>query len=508
LRTTARGGRRSEPIIGATEMSPYRLRRFRAERLLRQEFSSVRSGVLAAARARLRAHGITLDESDLEACYAQAWQGLYAVLLEGSQVANLTAWLTLVTFRRAVEEHRALRRGELLLALDAAGTDPPVSCAGAGVGGEDDGGDLAATLDDRHRLRQLFEALRLRLSERELQAAALCYLQGLARSEAAAAMGISARRMRRLMEGRGPGRPGVTAKVGALAETIGAGRWCEEQGSLMRGLAYGVLDPAGERYRFALAHSEACPACRAYVASLRGLAALVPPVPVLAPMGIAAGALGEAAGRLAGARTATTHGGGAACSASAGAPSPAGAGALIPASGGAAGGGWLLAGGGAGVKLAASCVLALGVGAGCVAIGGHPAGHGRPHHQGRARQADVLSMRRAAGSATSHGEARRRPAGPRPSSAVDAGAPRRLAQGARARREFGLEGSGSPGASQAGTPVGATAPNVATGSRDPAARAAARPSSAAPADHALAVSAGSPSTTPASSSAQREFAPG
>ena len=52
-------------------MSPYRLRRFRAERLLRQEFSSMRSRVLAAARARLRARGITLDESDLEACYAQ-----------------------------------------------------------------------------------------------------------------------------------------------------------------------------------------------------------------------------------------------------------------------------------------------------------------------------------------------------------------------------------------------------------------------------------------------------
>ena len=468
----------------------------------------MRSRVLAAARARLRARGITLDESDLEACYAQAWQGLYVLLLEGSQIANLTGWLTLVTFRRAVEEHRALRRGELLLALDVAGADPALSCAGAGPGGEHDGGDLAAALDDRHRLRQFFEALRLRLSERELQAAALCYLQGLARSEAAAAMGISARRMRRLMEGRGPGRPGVAAKVGALAETIGAGRWCEEQGSLMRGLAYGVLDPAGERYRFALAHSEGCPACRAYVAPLRGLAAVLP-VPALAPMGLAAGALAEAAGRLAGARTATAHGGGAACSASGAAPSPpAGAGALIPASGGAAGGGWLLAGGGAGLKLAASCVLALGVGAGCVAIGGQPAGHGRPHHQGRARQAAVVPLRRAAGGATSHGEARRRPAVPRTSSAADAGAPRSLEQGARTRREFGLEGGGSPGASQAGTPVGATAPRLATGSRDPAARAAARPIGPAPADHTLAVSAGSSGTQPASSSAQREFAPG
>src|SRR5204862_424862 len=96
-------------------------------------------------------------------------------------------------------------------------------------------------------LRQEFSRLRS-----GVLAAALCYLQGLARAEAAQARGISERRMRRLMEGRGPGRPGVAAKVGALAETIREGAWCEEQGSLMRGLAFGILDPAGERYRFAL----------------------------------------------------------------------------------------------------------------------------------------------------------------------------------------------------------------------------------------------------------------
>jgi predicted metal-dependent hydrolase len=31
--------------------------------------------------------------------------------------------------------------------------------------------------------------------------------------------------------------------------------WCEEQGSLMRGFAYGILDPQGERYQLALAHT-------------------------------------------------------------------------------------------------------------------------------------------------------------------------------------------------------------------------------------------------------------
>src|ERR1019366_4959555 len=86
-------------------------------------------------------------------------------------------------------------------------------------------------------------------------------------------MGISEARMRKLMDGQGPGRPGVAGKVGELAETIRDGSWCEEQGSLMRGLAYGILDPDGERYQLALMHRSECPACRAYVTSLRGLAA-------------------------------------------------------------------------------------------------------------------------------------------------------------------------------------------------------------------------------------------
>ena len=91
-------------------------------------------------------------------------------------------------------------------------------------------------------------------------------------------MGISETRMRKLMEGPGPGRPGVAGKVGELVETIRGGGWCEEQGSLMRGLAFGILDPDGERYRLALAHQRECPACRTYILSLRGLAAVLPPV--------------------------------------------------------------------------------------------------------------------------------------------------------------------------------------------------------------------------------------
>jgi RNA polymerase sigma factor (sigma-70 family) len=358
-------------------MSPASLRRYRAERLLRLEFESLRGRVIAAVRGRLRAGGSVLDESDLEACYAQAWQGLYAAVAEGQEIANPTGWLALVTYRRAIEEQRSRRRIRCCEEPATAPVGPAARRGRPAPAGAIEDRDLAAELDDRVRLRQLFEALRARLSTRELQAAALCYLHGLSRAEAAARLGVSESRMRKLMEGTGG--PGVSGKVGALLETITSGRWCEEQGSLMRGFAYGILDPEGERYQLALIHAGECPACRAYVASLRGLAAVLPPLPALLRLALGGGA--AAAPGL------TAAPGPGACG---------GVGGALPASGaagaagaGAAGGSWALAGGPVGAKLAVGCLLAIGLGAGCVALGTRPAGVHPPGHHARARRGAV-----------------------------------------------------------------------------------------------------------------------
>ena len=379
-------------------MSPLPVRRYRAERLLRNEFEGLRRKVLAAVAGRLRACGIRLDAGDLDACYSQAWQGLYATVLDGASIDDPAAWLTLVTYRRAIDEHRSRRAtaSEPLQERRAvAGAGAQVDAASPGDRARER--DIAAELDDRARLRQLFEALRARLSARERQAATLCYLQGLSRADAAARMGVSESRMRKLMEGRGAGSPGVAAKVGALVQAIGAGEWCEQQGSLMRGLAYGVLDPDGERYRLAILHRQSCPACRAYVLSLRGLAAVLPPAPALLHWALGAGAAGGAAGAGAGAGAGSSATVGAGAGAGAGASGASGAGSLgalgggaLSASGaagvGAAGGSWWLAGS-LGAKLAVGCLLALGVGAGCVALEGR-LGHARPHaHRLRAHRA-------------------------------------------------------------------------------------------------------------------------
>jgi hypothetical protein len=101
-------------------------------------------------------------------------------------------------------------------------------------------------------------------------------------------MGISTKRMRKLMDGDGPDREGVAHKVGELLAVIRADEWCAQRSSMMRALAFGILNPGGERYRLALAHQRECPACRRYVLSLRGLAAILPPLAM--PAGIGTGA--------------------------------------------------------------------------------------------------------------------------------------------------------------------------------------------------------------------------
>ncbi|HTA15625.1 MAG TPA: sigma-70 family RNA polymerase sigma factor [Solirubrobacteraceae bacterium] len=317
-------------------MGPSGLSRYRAERLLRKDFAALRSRVLAVVRARLSATGVTLDAADLEASYSQAWHGLYAKVLAGETVDSPAAWLVLVTFRRAIDEARSRAHVEVGLREHAgAGADP------AAVSHP----DIADELDDRDRLRQLFEGLRTSLSPREREAASLCYLHGLSRAQAADRMQISEARMRKLMEGAGRGRPGVAGKMTQLLDTIGSGGWCEQQASLMRALAFGVLDPDGERHELALAHCRQCPACRAYVLALRGLASVLP-LPLLSPLGLAGSA-------------GTTQRVGTGSSA-AGRPT----------------GAWSGLSGSLTAKLAVTALVLLG--AGYAATGGHARSHGSP----------------------------------------------------------------------------------------------------------------------------------
>ena len=351
------------------------------------------------------------------------------------------------------------------------------------------------------------EGISARLSGREREAAVLCYLHGFSRAQAAARMGVSEPRMRKLMEGRGPGRPGVAGKVGALVQSIRDGDWCEEQGSLMRGFAFGILDPDGERYRLARVHRGECPACRAYVASLRGLAGALPPV--LLPWGLGAGALAQltegahVGSAAAGAGVTGATGGatgaqlGRGLGGTLGASAGAGAGA-----GGAAGGGWLLAGGPLGAKLAVGCLLALGVGAGCVALGEAGHQHRRPAHRAVAAARHLGAHVPDGSTALAEDELGQplTPAGggsiaesshPRSSSATS------LTSSARASREFGPEQAQQATGQAGGAPEQVA--HVASATAEGASGGEAAASGTSPPQPAA-------STPP--SRAEREFSPG
>ncbi len=308
------------------------------------------------------------------------------------------------------------------------------------------------------------EGIGSHLSERERQAAALCYLLGLTRAEAAAQMGIGERRMKKLMEGRGPDRPGVASKMGALTKAISEGRFCEQQASLMRAFAFGVLDPEGDRYKVALAHQQTCPACRAYVRSLRGLCALLPPV--LLPRLLRGLRLGGVGGTAAGTSASSVSGG----SAAAGGPAVTAGGPAAGVGGSPAGAGGPVAGVGA-IKLAAVGALLVGAVAGTTALAGS-ASHIRPHVHTRGPALE--SAERAAGrgdlprrrsSATTD-----RSAGTRSSRAASArrakGPGRQAPSSSAAWREFGIERRRSAsGRSQATAPLPAAA--APTTSRSP-----------------------------------------
>lgn len=398
-------------------MSPPSLRRYRAERLLRERFDDVRERVLDIVGAKLRARGVSLARSDLEGCYAQAWQGLYGKIVEGEAITNPDGWLVTVTFRRAIDEHRSTGLPAEELDQDRQGQER----------------ELVEDLEDRAKIRMLLEGMRGALSRRELEAASLCYLQGLTRAEAAERMGIGTRRMQRLMEGGSSGSPGVAAKVGEIAQTISSGRFCEEHGSLIRAFAFGALDPEGERYEIARLHLDGCPACRAQVRALRGLSAALPPVflPGLLSRifgrGAGAGASGEGTARRIAARTGGRVAGVGRRAAGVGARS-------------------LLRSGGrmaVGAKLAATGLAVLGAGAGAIALASGSAGVGTRAAGSDTRGPGVVRIAPAAASSSGH-------------VAVAGHRRRRLRRQSRRRRSGGASQPGAaPAAPSQGMPPAA-----------------------------------------------------
>ena len=390
----------------------------RAERLMQREYEELRAPTLRALRSRLSAQGIRFDDADLDAFYNQAWHGLYEQLSRGEEIENRGGFLVLVSYRRAIEELRRLQ--------------PERRADGAAPGEQGQDLDLAQRLDDRRRLLGAMEGMRERLSDRERKAAALCYLHGYSRPEAAAALGLAPKRMEKLMDG-------VSSKLGAITTAIDEGDWCESRQSLMKAYAYGVLDPDGERCALARVHLDECPACRRYVRGVRGIAAVVPPIwiPLL---GLGAVGVGGAAAA-----------GGAAHAGSGGSAAGGGAG------GGGLTGGWGLA------AAAGVAVVAGGIGTWAVVYdGGDPA---RPPTRPPAAIAPAGATASSSASPSSATAAKASASARSKARAARAAARRRSAAGgSTAASRNAASAQATPPASPPGTPTGGapTAPTPAT----------------------------------------------
>ncbi len=238
------------------------LRRRRADEIINRDYPAMRDHVIGVVAGSLRRRSIFFAEADLDAHYNTAWQGLYNELLAGKTIENPQGFLVTIVIRRAIDDSRR---------LDTQGRAVTYEVTPEQVADVASDFDVAARLDDHVKIRHFVEGLKEQLSKRELEAAALCYIHGYSRPEAAEILSVEPRRMEKIMDA-------VSKKVGDFVRHIEAGAWCDSRRSLMNAYAFGVLDRDGERYRLASQHLKDCPACRRYVRVAQGLAAIVPPI--------------------------------------------------------------------------------------------------------------------------------------------------------------------------------------------------------------------------------------
>jgi DNA-directed RNA polymerase specialized sigma24 family protein len=233
-----------------------------ADAIVTANYMVMMEEILRSVGGRLRAEGITtLIRQDLEVAYNEGWQCLTQHIIQGRPVMSLAALLSTMVHRRAIDLYRAKQEARRVeMDLEQQGVEL----------------DLAARVDDQEKLTKLLDRLKDRLNDKERRAVTLCLLHGYRRQEAADLLGIDRVVFERIMDGAMKKMAGVIACI----EARGCGG--EEWSRLMRAYALGMLSEGEPDYQRALQHvdgAEPCEACRRYVHGLRGLAAVLPPLP-------------------------------------------------------------------------------------------------------------------------------------------------------------------------------------------------------------------------------------
>lgn len=266
-----------------------------ADAVIGEEYDAFKDEVTRTVAGKLAATKIRFADLDMDGFYNQAWYGLYTKLQDGQKIENRKGLLVQMTYRRAIDEYRTLHpdRQADPVVLETIGTDNPIE----------------ETIDQQREFKQFVEGMRSELSQRELQAATLCYVYGFSRPEAAEQVGVRPKRMEKIMDE-------VSRKMRPVLASIKEGTWCEDRALLINQFALGALDPDSADYREAVDHLEGCPGCRRHVMGTRGLTAITIPSALmlfaLTGAAVGAGAAGAAAATSGSAAGGSSAGGGAA----------------------------------------------------------------------------------------------------------------------------------------------------------------------------------------------------
>jgi DNA-directed RNA polymerase specialized sigma24 family protein len=216
----------------------------RAVAAIEQPDRGLMERVSNTAHRKLRGQHLPIDRSDAEAFCSQAWEELHKKAARGEPIFCAESYLVFIARRRAIEELR--RNGPARrFAIDV--DHLPMNEAA----------DWATEMDNRVRIRAYLEAMREYLSGVELAAVGLCHVGGLSRPRAAVILGVSDRRIQKLMDS-------ATSKLAGPVELIKKDEWCSYQMSKVRALAAGMLAPDGHRYALAMIHLQNCSVCRSY----------------------------------------------------------------------------------------------------------------------------------------------------------------------------------------------------------------------------------------------------
>lgn len=250
-----------KPRRGRATSAVTDLRRYRAERAARANFKALQPVVFANVRSALGTRARDVPPQQLEADYNFAWNSLMGLLMSGTEIDSLPAWLTTATTRRVQDYLRKPAGRDVELFEDD------------GVHADD---EVSRVAEDREAVQHVITAIQHRFGRAEAEILFCLYVLDMRREEVASRLDISVKRLHKILDGH-KGRPGLRAELDGYISVIQSGDWCAEHASLISAYVLGWFGPENPKARQARAHLDACSACRSYANAKRGIAALLPP---------------------------------------------------------------------------------------------------------------------------------------------------------------------------------------------------------------------------------------